>query len=470
MNLMHTRFTLLGLNPNDVATFLVIMVLSLPILLTHSKRWLWAVFPLEILLLALLVGTGSRGGMVALVCGSFAGAMGLWRSGSWPKGFNVWLGLGLGIFLGVGAGLAAFPQGSRLGQVDISQDASMGRRLEVWSTVPAMMASAPGGWGMGQSADAYEQWFEPAGERVHLKHLLSSHLTWLVEMGWPFRWLYLTLWFSALIILFAGGRSRLSAVVGALWIAFFVALIFNASGKWWNWPVPLFWLLIVLIQQGKKRSFPSGRRFIAAGLASAAVVAAPFLWYAFATPPSPVHAYDGGNIVWLGNGKPATAILSPSKDVLGNFYGQELRQSFSSSNRTNGSVVVISRPDQAAAAYVRSCRLYVISGGDETALYQWRLVFTPEFESKLLLINTRVQPDAWVKVFSRVVYCHGDFFGDRYYEEWKTLSGSNPSLSIKNLPRCGAYVANFWQLLNDLQPQAERVANTKLGSRTILSQ
>jgi hypothetical protein len=67
--LEHTRFTIFGLNPNDIATFIVVLILSVPVLLRWSKHWIWFVWPIETALIALLVGTGSRGGIVALICG-----------------------------------------------------------------------------------------------------------------------------------------------------------------------------------------------------------------------------------------------------------------------------------------------------------------------------------------------------------------------------------------------------------------
>ena len=132
MALEQTRFTVLGLNPNDVATFIVVLILSLPILLKWSKHWVWFVWPVETILFALLVGTGSRGGVLALICGWIVSLILCWRMGSILRGWRTWTSIVLALLLGIGAGLTAFPKGFRLGTVDVSPEASAGRRLEVW--------------------------------------------------------------------------------------------------------------------------------------------------------------------------------------------------------------------------------------------------------------------------------------------------------------------------------------------------
>jgi hypothetical protein len=50
----------------------------------------------------------------------------------------------------------------------------------------------------------------------------------------------------------------------------------------------------------------------------------PFLIFELSPPSTPVKVLDGGNIVRVGSGPDAIALLEPDKDVLGNFYGQEI--------------------------------------------------------------------------------------------------------------------------------------------------
>jgi hypothetical protein len=427
-----------------VATFIVVVILSLPILLKWSRHFLWLALPIGAVLIALLVGTGSRGGVLALVCGLLVGIIVGSRSGWRPNDWKTGAVVGLMVVLGVGAGLFIFPKGFRLGAIDISPEASAGRRLEVWSAVPAMVAAAPGGWGAGNAAEAYEQWFEPIGETVALKHLLSSHLTWLVEFDWPLRWLYLLFWIAAILIVLPDQRFRFPVWGVAVWTAFMVALFYNAAGKWWNWPLPSLWLLCAIIFRWRQRTFPTARYWIAPVLIAGLIVELPFAIALLHPPGIPVHSLDDGNVVVVGTGSPTTAILGPSKDVLGDFYGQEIRQKGSK----NGATVVVSRPDDVAARYVADCRLFVVSGGDEMALSKWRSVFPSSSKAVLVLINCRVPVDDSVRNFKQTVYCQGAFYGNPHLEEWKARSAIDPTVIVKEIPGQEAYISDWWPLLS----------------------
>ena len=446
MAFAQNRFTLGGLNPNDVATLIVVLILSLPVALKWTKYLLWFVWPAEALLVALLIGTGSRGGVLALICGLPLGIALLWRSESWFTNWRIWLGVGLVLVVGAGAGLSIFPKSFRLGTLDVSPEASAGRRLEVWSTVPAMLAAAPNGWGIGKSAEAYEEWFEPVGETVELKHLLSSHLTWLVEFGWPLRWLYILLWMAAFALLFPSSRFSFPPWGVAVWTAFAVALIYNAAGKWWNWPLPSLWLLAAFILRCRQKTFPTGRSWLFSVGVSGFLVGMPFLIFYLHPPQTQIRTWDNGNIVVIGTGKPAMAVLGPSKDVLGNFYGHEIRKE---SPKTSGSIMVVAQPDAVAAGLLADCHLYMISGGDETALDNWHSIITPKLQSKLVLINCRVPLNDWIKGFGGVKYCHGEFYGDAHYKEWKDYSANNPTVSVEDISRQEAYIADWWPLLDE---------------------
>jgi hypothetical protein len=235
----------------------------------------------------------------------------------------------------------------------------------------------------------------------------------------------------------------------AIWTAFFVALFYNAAGKWWNWPLPAIWLMAALILRFGQMTFPASRYWIMSALVSAFFVGLPLVVFGLHPSVMPICSWDGGNIVLIGAGKPAVAILGPSKDVLGDFYGQEIRKVWSKAGQDAGSVIVVAQPDASVSHYLADCHLYIISGGDETALSRWRSILTPKSESKLLLINCRVPVDDWIKGFSRVVYCHGEFYGDPHYNEWKDFSMTNPTVLVKDVPRNEAYIADWWPFLDE---------------------
>jgi len=62
-----------------------------------------------------------------------------------------------------------------------------------------MMVAAPEGWGAGEAANAWQNWFEPVGGTENLRHLLGSHATWLAEWPWPGRIAYVFGW-AAIVV------------------------------------------------------------------------------------------------------------------------------------------------------------------------------------------------------------------------------------------------------------------------------
>jgi hypothetical protein len=252
---------------------------------------------------------------------------------------------------------------------------------------------------------------------------------------------------TAMALLIPNRNFNFSVWGVAVWTAFFVALFYNAAGQWWNWPLPVLWLMAALILRCRQKTFPAGRYWMMSALVSGILVGLPFVLLGLRASEASVRTWDGGNIVLIGEGKPAVAILGPSKDVLGDFYGQEIRKEWIKAGRNDGSIIIVGQPDATASRYLADCHLYVISGGDETALKNWESLFTPKSESKLLLINCRMPADDWIKAFSQVAYCHGEFYGDPHYNEWKDFSTANPAVSVKDIPEQETYIADWWPLL-----------------------
>ena len=459
MPLAENRFTIGGLNPNDVAVFIVVVMLSLPALLHWSKRWFWAVASIETLLVGLLVGTGSRGGVLALLIGGLAALVVAWLNAQSSLSRKTWFIIAMAVLVGGVGGLVVFPKSYRLGSFDVSPEASAGRRLEVWSKVPAMLASNPGGWGIGKSAEAYEQWFEPVGVDVDLKHLLSSHLTWLTEIGWPLRWLYLFFWMAAITLLMPSSRFRFPPWVMAAWIALFVGLFYNAAGKWWNWPLPFLLLFAALIWRARQKAPPSARSLLWCAGISTFLVILPFgiSWIGKTNPK--IAGENGLKMVTVGEGSPRVAIFGPSHGVLGAFYGQEIRRQWRKPDR-GGALVVIAEPDAVTIRHLEKCRLYLFSGIDQAALDGWKRQIKPDPKVKLILINCRVEPDDWTKAFGGVLYVHGAFYGDPFYNLWKELSMENSSVLVKDIPGHEAYIPSWGDFLDS---GGESVTGIKKG-------
>jgi hypothetical protein len=47
-----------------------------------------------------------------------------------------------------------------------------------------------------------------------------------------------------------------------------------------------------------------------------------------------------------------------------------------------------------------------------------------------------------------VIYSHGEFYGDSFYDEWKNLGSTNAAVLLKDIPGHKTYIDNWWQLVN----------------------
>ena len=222
------RFRLWYQNPNHAALLLAQLAIVLGSLLL-LRRWLLVPIALVAILACLwgIVASQSRSGMLAVLAG-FA-CLGVFRLRSLLSVRNILLALAMvGLLVGLawsGGMLERFTGGMvHEGYSDVS-------RLPIWQSVPRMMAAAPFGWGLGNSGEAYIDWFQPIG-RAHVIHaLISSHLTWLVEFALPVRFLYVFAWAAIIIVsavkAFRGG----SPLPMAVWFATCIGLMFNTLGS-----------------------------------------------------------------------------------------------------------------------------------------------------------------------------------------------------------------------------------------------
>ncbi len=138
------------------------------------------------------------------------------------------------------AGLAAMGAfGDRFGRNLLERGEGNMLRMECWKAAPAMMAAAPDGWGE-KCGQAYCDWFQPLGSYHPQTWLFNSHLTWMVEHGWDFRFAYCSGWFMLLIVLgMMSKRSKAAVSALALWMAFAVAMWFSTVGHCWTlWILP----------------------------------------------------------------------------------------------------------------------------------------------------------------------------------------------------------------------------------------
>jgi hypothetical protein len=470
MDWTQNRLTVCGLNPNDFGALLVMILLSLVPLL-RCRHWSISIPVLltQGILLFLIIGTASRGAVVALTAALSLGfTLEIRRIGMTRRALILSLVALILALAALSSGLIVFQKGERLGTLDLAQEASAGRRLQVWATLPAMLASAPGGWGYGQAGPAYNQWFQSMENPVTLKHLLSSHFSWLVEFPWLIRWAYLTGWALLFFFLFSSRLPILGFWPGALWCAFALALLFNDSGKWWNWILPLAWLLGVLVLRLTSRHGLPSRFIFGILVCSLLVIGLPSAFRSWLQPAEGlIQAQDNGNRIRVGAGQPDLVILGPDLRVLGEFYAHSIRRQVKESDAQAGAInniLVIRSPIQSGSYKVSGRPILLMAGKNETDLVAWLSCLPESGNGTLILMNCRVSPGPWIQRFSGVQYLRGQFYGDPYDGLWQQQSVHDSAVSYKIISGKERYVPGWLELLSQLyRPNLDRLDQIHLS-------
>jgi len=188
-----------------------------------------------------------------------------------------------------------------------------------------MMVDAPAGWGLGNSGNAYCSWYQSLDRYEGYRTLVNSHLTWLVEFGWPVRFLYIFAWFAVLILCFPRrGNSGFAIAFGA-WIALLIACSFSSVGECpWIWIVPTLAFLSVLIARFRHRIWPTRLAWGSGLLGSIAILGAFYLVGHLDRSQIKIRLTSNGSI-YVGDSRPNLWMLVAPATV-GHTYPRALRK------------------------------------------------------------------------------------------------------------------------------------------------
>ncbi len=238
------RFSLWYKNPNSAGMLLVEFALLFFALLTRRGR-IWK----SVAIAGAAAGTfgvactESRSAMLGLICGVACMAVVHIRKLFIRR--NILLAAGATVLVAAAIWAGGFAE--RFTSKFLVEGYSEISRLPIWKEVPAMVAAAPGGWGLGQSGVAYMDWFQPLDRFHAVLGLISTHFTWLVEFGWTMRCVYMFAWFAGLCLLGLFAVRVGKVLPFAVWTSFFVASTFNTIGTEATlWIVPCALLAIPL--------------------------------------------------------------------------------------------------------------------------------------------------------------------------------------------------------------------------------
>jgi hypothetical protein len=310
-------------NPNKTATLIALIMVAVWALAYIRKWGFWTALTLFTGFGVCLILTQSRGGLIGAAIGCLIVLAWAQRPFLWRHSLAVFTAcVALAIFTFATSGESRYAKGLT------GEDQSIGNRLLIWKQVPSMIHDAPNGWGLGKSGDAYMQWYQPVTRGEGYRTLVSSHLTWLVELNWWGRIAYVLAWVFVLILVWPHSDYRWFSIPLGVWISFLICAFFSSVAEAWPlWVIPALALLSVLVVRFKRRIWPASRVWWGSALGSVLVIGAFFVWVERSGYPLMISSSAEG-VVTLGQKSPQIWIITPNTAILGEHYGHEVRRGF----------------------------------------------------------------------------------------------------------------------------------------------
>ena len=336
-------------NPNLAGVLFAEISLAALALLGFRLLWLKALgVAVSLSAFAGLLMTSSRGALLGFLCALAAMVATRFKALFKPRRL---MAVALAAAVSV-ACLFATGQADRMAKNLFNEGQRETSRLTIWREVPRMMADAPCGWGLGESGRAYIDWYQPESSCL-LKDLISGHLTFLVETGWPVRVAYVFLWLFAGLVAFAAAIRGASNIPLAFVTAFGVAGCFNPVITVWElWVAPMLGMAALALGQCLARRGEARLSLRAWLVCAAAALAAAFAAMvavqrvgeasgrgrlSVRKPGGDVLKSAGGGVILNGD-SPDTWFVDDDYTLHGGFWwlqGRALRAAFKGGSRTN---------------------------------------------------------------------------------------------------------------------------------------
>ena len=367
-----------------------------------------------------LILTYSRGGLVAFSVGLLVVLV------TFRRRLLKFLPL---VLLSVGLVLSAVVFCGREKGLALTDDASVGNRLEIWRAAPQMMADSLTGWGLGNAGEAYMGWYQPLRSHERYRTLVSSHLTWLVELGLWGRMAYCAGWLLMLGLCLRRWRQQDDPLPLSVWLAFSIAATFSSVAE-----SPVLWLVPIAVAIPTAADFV---RNIARGkcgaLLAAAVIWGALLPLTMIWSGSAESAKKGGrvslldDVLFYGRERPETWIVRDLQVMGGGAYGRALR--LYAQQMTNVTCGIVSE----LSAVPSDVRRLVLCGTEADVGVELLADFDKLEEIRVL--SPKV-PESWLNATSSVpirVFC-GEF-------DVRCPTAEHPRLSVVN--GNGAYLTRW---------------------------
>jgi hypothetical protein len=421
-------------NPNKTATLiaeLMIFVWALP----FRKRpilFYCAAFVFTALGCCLAL-TYSRGGFVA--CAAGVSLLLFFAPWTWTKTRRVVFLLCLGVLVGymVYSGASRrYVKGIR------DADPSIQSRLEIWKTAPRMMVDAPHGWGLGQSGQAYLQWYQPTDRDRGYRTLVNSHLTWLVEGGWGMRYLYLAGWIMAFAFCLVKRENRMYPIPLGVWLVFALSATFSSVAEAFVlWLIPVACLLGALWLRATEKQWITRRQAL---LIMLLPLIACVILYSAGSISSQSRIKKTREALIVGAGVPDVWLMIDTQRFASESWARTLRADLRT--RGDGFCLAIgerlqtltTQPPKRIVIWGRPSHIDSPEAGRHLPLASQLILLAPQFYPQELA------PDLRGRLRSATVY-FGEFSQSAFLSSWENEA------NIKRVPASGDYFSNWTDLL-----------------------
>lgn len=420
-------------NPNKTAALIAILIIAVWGFAYIRKWGFWLAVVLFTAMGICLIHTFSRGGLIAAAAGL---AILAWQA---PRPWKKRRMIALGISAWAIIGFSVFVQAhERYGQGVVKEDRSITNRVALWKSAPAMMADAPGGWGIGQSGISYVRWYQPVERSEPYRTFVNSHLTWLVELGWIGRFLYLAGWGWILLLCWPTKNAQALAIPLAVWISFAVSAVFSSVAESpWLWIIPVLTLIFAIAFRFRRNLWPKATLFaLPAGFALALCF---LLFFIGRTMNSPVKKQ--GEVVVFGAGTPEYLVLIDTS-VLGQNYHRILRQCAEKAN-----LPTIGMTEAPSSLMGREDMKIVLAGINGTSSIEaLRDVFAGK--NQVMVVNPKLLPEQIGLLAgqgNRVEVIFGEFAQAGTLPNWSKVA------SVKKIPAIGDFLPDWPMNLFQMQ-------------------
>lgn len=377
-----------------------------------------------------LVMTYSRGGLVAAFCG--LGVLLAFAPRPWARTRVI----AILVTIFVLGSFAFFAKATtRYGQGIAEDDPSISNRLEIWKKAPRMMVDAPTGWGWGRSGDAYMQWYQPLNRLERYRTLVNSHLTWMVEVGWFSRILYISAWIVVMSLCLQTRGRRWLAIPFSLWTVLGIGAFFSSVGECvWVWFLPAVALAGVLFFRIRDNFWPNHRTWVGATVLIALCVVGLYVAGIMTTTIYTIRGSSEVVSIRTKSEPPAKVLplwmISPDKTIVGEKYGHAIRKAL---------VNLGSRFIGVAASnesIPKDEPIQVVLMGKIPHP-------SPSAQSKMVLLNPIGSPSQWLIDTSSVKIIWGEYRRGDDRSKWEALPQSNAKISFEEARGAAEFISEW---------------------------